>query len=262
MFFESVTLAPGDTVGRILDLYGIDGTRWSEVLQSAPNQSVPSNATLLSRPPQVTSICVPIGPYMTVVNSRTVIDLNVGLRPLNTNFTPAQRALQIANSSHGVEINAERDGNDCARIRWLQTVKSRNRAGLNGTPTPPEFVDGGGNGLPFYTATSVGSDDPDSTLFEDTPCCGVPTRAGQPQFSAILSLTVWTHPRITIIQSWAYGFRVVSAQHIHFDRPRDATPREIADSIRILKTGRSQLGLDTGASLEYRATPSNLSVNR
>jgi hypothetical protein len=263
LFFERVNLDPGDDVGRIFDLYGIDRSRLADVLQNAPNQSLPANASLLSQPPQVTSICVPIDNYMTVVNSRTVIDLQNGLRPLDLSLSAAERAARIARATHGVEILAERDGNACARIRWLQTVKSRNRTDLlSGRPQPPEFVDGGGNNLPFYIATKVGSDDPDDTTFQDTPCCGVPKRPGQePEFSAVLSLVVWTHPRITIIDSWAYAFRVNTNGHIHFDRPRDATSPDIAEQIRILKAGRSQFGTDTGPSLDYRPTPPHRSVN-
>ncbi len=107
-FLEHVVLKTGETVAIILDRYGIENSRWSEVRKLPQNaRTFPSTgssiAELRAGPPQVVSLYIPIGPFSTVVNYRIVRDTVYGLRPMNTAWSPQQRAKSVKETAHGLD---------------------------------------------------------------------------------------------------------------------------------------------------------------
>jgi hypothetical protein len=161
--------------------------------------------------------------------------------------------------THGVEIELARVGQPCNRIRWLQTVKNRN----NPVPhTPAEFVDLGGNYLPWYHSGA----NPAPTIFTDTPCAPAPSVSGRGlEFFATASVAVWTMDRVTLVKSFTYGFSVhtgdTPAAIWWNPAPRSATSFEVREQIRILRAGINQLRAPTGGTLNYRTAPANGTLN-
>lgn len=262
LFFERVSIGPGENAGTILDRYDVDRSRWAEVKGLAQNSHIPSNAPLTLGSPQLTWFCVPIDDSVNVVNYRIARDTVNGLRPVNIAFTPQQRAAFVRSCAHGVEIEAERDGNPCAGFRWLQTVKKRNAVPFGGVTEPPEFVDTGAAAFPFYHGW-IASTDPDDISFEDTPCGPAPARMGQGiDFLATVSVAVWTPPRVTIAYGYTYHFQIGPAGALWLTKPREATDAEYTEQVRILTAGVGILRQDTGRNLQYRKPPALGSINQ
>jgi hypothetical protein len=261
LFFERVSLGPAENVGMILDRYGMDASRWSEVQQLSQNAHIPSSAALTSGPPQIGWLCIPIEDFATVVNYKIARDTVNGLRMFNTAWTPQQKAAYVKSCAHGVEVNVERDGNPCLGLRWLQTVKKRNGVAFSGNISPPEFVDTT-TGFPFYNGWND-PDSPDDLTFEDTPCGPAPTRMGSGlDFKATVSLAVWTRPRVTIAFGYTYQFQIAPAGALWIVKPREATDAEYAEQVRILSAGIGEQHQDSGKSLQYRKPPFLGSVNQ
>lgn len=267
-FLEHVVLKTGETVAIILDRYGIENSRWSEVRKLPQNaRTFPSTgssiAELRAGPPQVVSLYIPIGPFSTVVNYRIVKDTVYGLRPMNTAWSPQQRAKAVKETAHGVEIIAECSGNPCIALRWVQTVKKRNAQSSSLLINSPKvFVDSGLTKFPFYNDFDQSQPKPDGE-FNDVPCGPAPIKLGDGlEFKATLSLVVWTHPRITIVMGWMYHFFIAPTGAIWRVKPRDAMPAEFVEQVSILKAGVGTAGQDTGKGLDYRLPPPLGSVNQ
>jgi hypothetical protein len=260
-FFERVSLNSGETAAIVLTRYGIDSSRWPEVQRFQQNAHVPAGAGLNVGPPQVNFLCVPIDNFMMVVNYRVVSDTVNGLRPANLAWTAAERLAYVKACAHGVEIQIERDGNACVGLRWVQTAKKRNATPFHGLVSPPEFVDTGITGFPFYN----GHNDPNSAddlEFDDTPCGPAPSKFGMGlDFHATASLVAWTPPRVTIVEGYTYRFQIAPAGALWIIKPREATDAEYAEQVRILGAGIGGLHQDSGKSLQYRKPPQLGGIN-
>src|SRR5262249_2578644 len=167
VFYESVPLwfdlsgsgPTANTLGGVLDQYGIDRSRLSSILSLPENGSV--RPALGSSPGPHTTLPsgnlflrLPIDVGIRVVESRPIVDMVRGLRPTPTGAGPSPW-------THGVRVAVTRDGAPCPRIRWLQTAvrDERPSGGLL-----ERFVDGGGSGVPWYFLGS------NPLTFTDTPC--------------------------------------------------------------------------------------------
>lgn len=261
-FFERVSLKPGENVAAILNRYDVEASRWPEIRNLKQNTHLPTAAGLLAGPPQVPSVCVPIDNFTIIVNYRIAKDTVNGLRPTNTAFTPAERAAFVKQCAHGVDISIERSGNPCVGFRWVQTVKKRNATTFMGLVSPPEFVDTGATGYPFYNGWN-GPNTADDRDFTDVPCGPAPSKPGAGMdFHATVSLAVWTSPRLTIIQGYTYRFQILPAGAVWLTKPTDATDADYTEQVRILKAGLGALRQDSGKGLEYRKPPTFGTTNQ
>jgi hypothetical protein len=265
MFYERVpiTSAIGTTAAQIFDQYGIEHTRLSQIINLPQNEplrrSVASTIQLNTPlPAGGSSICIPIDINLNVVRAVPRVDMVNGLRPIPIRNGIPDRS-RVANFTHGVEILIDRSGLPCNRIRWLQTITKHN----NPDPTQPlEFVDIGGNGLPWYNAGV----NPDPIRFDDLPCGPVAPSASQGlKFLATVSVAVWTVERITLVTSLTYGFIVGTERDIRGVRwtpsIRPATDSEIRKQIKMLESGINQFRQPTGRGLLYNPTPIPGSIN-
>src|SRR5579864_9414753 len=264
LFFERVSLNPGQTAADILTRYGIDSSRWPEVQGFQQNAHVPPGAGLNVGPPQVNWLCVPIDNFMTVVNYRLRKETVNGILPTNTGWTAAERAAFVESCAHGVEVEIERDGNACVGLRWVQTVKKRNGTPVMGLLSPPEFVDTGCLGFPFYHYHDPNDlNSADDLEFSDTPCGRAPSRTGNGMdFYATTSLAVWTPPRVTIVEGYTYRFQITPNGSLWIIKPRAATDTEYSEQVRILAAGIGQRHQNSGKSLQYRKPPALGATNQ
>ncbi len=257
--YEHVDLKPGEAAGFILGEYGIDPKDWNSVLRLPQNSHIPATATWHSGPPVVPFLRVPMDEFVFTFDYRLVSDLKNGLRPLPLNAAPDQRAQLVSQTAHGVDLELTRSGLACMRLRWLQTVKKRNAPAVAGAVPPLEFVDIGGNGLPFYDDPSG----PCDTTWDDLPC-GPITKTVQAgvDFLATVSLVVWTHPRITIHSGYTYRFQIHPNGPVWVQRPTEATARDYSNQVRILQAGVNQSRENCGPGLTYRTPPARGSINQ
>jgi hypothetical protein len=264
MFFEEVPITSviGTTPTQIFSQYGIDQSRIAQVLALPQNDELRRR---IGRPlgpgTDLTggdSIYIPIDHDVTVTRSIPRVDMVDGLRPLQRINGVLDRT-HVSDITHGVEILLDRTGPACNRMRWLQTIKTRN----DPNPTrPSEFVDIGSNGLPWYNDVSR----PDPVQFDDVPCGPqAPATGTGYEFFATVSLAVWTMERITIAKSFTYGFTIGRGTTIAAVRwnpqIRVATPAEVQEQIRILRAGINQFRQQTGGALIYNPIPSDNSIN-
>jgi hypothetical protein len=265
MFFEDVPITSviGTTPAQIFAQYGIDPARFSQVIRLPENEPLrrsSSSPLRLDSPLQagLGSIRIPIDPAVTVVRTAAHVDMTDGLRPLPIVNGVVDRS-SVHLCTHGVDVVLDRTGLPCNRIRWLQTVRKRNNPDRL---APLEFVDVGGNDLPWYNASA--SQDP--IRFDDTPCGpAAPTTAAGLDFLATVSLAVWTMERITLILGYTYGFRIVpgtTRASVHWHPPlHPASAAELANQIRILELGINQFRRPTGGHLLYNPVPAASAIN-
>lgn len=265
MFYEDVpiTTVIGTTPAQILAQYGIDQTRFSQIIGSPQNeplrQLIRTPIQLGTHlPPGQGSMRLPIDFLVSIVRSAPHVDMRDGLRPLPIRDGVVDRS-SVPTCTHGVDIILQRTGAPCNRIRWLQTVRKRNNPDRN---APLEFVDVGGNGLPWYNQGSA----LDPLRFDDTPCGPATTTGGSGlEFVATVSAAVWTMERITVVIGFTYGFSIrpgttTSAIRWH-PVLRPATDAELRDQIRILEAGVNQFRQPTGGRLIYNLPPAAGSIN-
>ena len=252
MFFEDVpiTSAIGTTPAQILTQYGIDHSHVAQIINLPENQplrQLSRTPIQLQTPLQAGrgSIRLPIDFTASISRAAPHVDMKDGLRPLPIIDGVVDRS-NVKACTHGVDIILDRTGIACNRVRWLQTVRKRNNPDRN---APIEFVDVGGNGLPWYNAgTAV------DLRFDDTPCGPAASAQGKGvEFVATVSLAVWTMDRITLVLGFTYGFTITpgtTASSIRWNPPlRPATDSEFANQIRVLELGINQYRQPTGGKL-------------
>jgi hypothetical protein len=265
MFFERVpiTTVIGTTAAQIFDQYGIEHSRLNPIINLPQNEPLRRSVRApiqLQTPltPGAGSIVLPIDITVSVSRAVPRVDMADGLRPLPRRGGVLDRS-QVSRCTHGVEILLDRTGRPCNRIRWLQTVKKQN----NPDPTQPrEFVDIGGNGLPWY---NIGVD-PDPTRFDDLPCGPAAHSPGTGlQFLATVSVAIWTMERITLVKGCTYGFTLAPGTTIGAVRwspsIRPATDLEMKEQVRILEAGVNQFRQATGGRLIYNPPPADATIN-
>ncbi len=266
MFYEDVPITSviGTTAAQILGQYGIDQARFPQIINLPENEPlrrlIRTPIQLHTQlPPGQGSIRVPIDFTVNVIRSMPHVDMKDGLRPLPIRDGVVDRS-SVPSCTHGVDIILERTGLPCNRVRWLQTVKKRNNPDRT---APLEFVDVGGNGLPWYNQGT----NPDPIRFDDTPCGPATTASGKGlEFLATVSVAVWTMERITLVLGFTYGFAVgpgTTVASIRWNPPlRPATAAEIQDQIRILEVGINQFRQPTGGRLIYNPPPAAGTINQ
>jgi hypothetical protein len=139
---------------------------------------------------------------------------------------------------HGVGFDARRDGEEGQRLSWVQTVFQSNQAVAG---TTPFCVDGcpADDELPFYWTEAELVADPSRRLkFSDHPSRPAPSvAAGSTRWRAIVSLAVATRKRVTVFDSWVWGFDLDPAGAVSKVGPRLATPLEMSGHLALLRQG-------------------------
>jgi len=232
LYYEDVKVKKGETVSGIGKDYGYRVTEWRKIWDD------PKNAALVrkrGKPEhlQVDDVLWVNIPWHTVT------------RRLTTDAT-------------GASFLVQRNGVAGKRMSWVQTVYRHNQPiGPNPSPfcvdacTPDDE-------LPFYwTDAEIASapqwvkdfsGDPKvelSKTFADRPSRGAPTAAmGTTKWRAIVSIAVVNEKRITVYDSWVWGFDLTSAGVSTKIGPRPASAHERQGHLNLLRTGIGAMIID------------------
>jgi hypothetical protein len=144
----------------------------------------------------------------------------------------------LTTHANGATYEATRDGGAGTRLSWVQTVYQSNQP-IGGTNTfcvdacPPD------DNLPFYwTDAELVAKPERRKKFSDSPSRPAPSAAaGDTKWRAVLSLAVVTGKRITVFDSYVWGFDMTPANAVTTVGPRAATDGEVAGHLNLLKNG-------------------------
>jgi hypothetical protein len=290
MFYERVSAggSSGRTVSQMLERYGFPPRR-ADLLKAI--LTLPQNVPLMQasggkieldtdltrfagQMRGVASLCLPID--FQAAHSGVPVVQPGGLRP---------GKLIKPTPTHGVSVRfvlvfgsaplADLEGRDvyrCPNVRWLQTAKKKNSP-YPGLPT--EFVDGGdaaedGDRWPWYDSGELWKGKAwAEQRVELTDLPGGPEGvAGSPpyHFLATTSCAVRTENRVTLIESFTWGFEIMPGKTpvaVHWNPSiRPATAAEVQEQLRILRlVAISPLRNPTGRHHDYRPPPPSDSIN-
>lgn len=229
MFYEDVKISAGETVPAIALAYG--HADWAKVWNDHRNFSLRKLRGSVGGTRTGDVLMVPI-PWKVITKTLTA-------------------------EAHGVGFEAKRDGERGARLSWVQTVFQSNQV-APGTTTL--CVDGcpADDSLPFYWTEPELIADPDRRLkFIDHPSRPAPTvAAGTTKWRAIVSLAVLTGKRVTVFDSWVWGFDLTPANVVTKVGPRVATRAEFGGHLSLLKKGTGTgAGTFTTQGWTFRGAP-------
>jgi len=257
MFFITVAVGPGQSYGEIMARFGLDSARQNSTLRHQHNAHLQTSGIPLT--PQVrtvhsTHLIVPIDVRLSIPEYRPVINLLDGLRPRPIGATGPPTL------THGLSIRITRNLGRGVGLNWIQTVRKLNNPDRL---APVEFVDAGYNGKPFYIQTRAGQAAPLES--SDVPCGPVATAPNMGiDFTATTTLAVLVDNRIILAAGKTWGFSIGTQATLPLGvrvKPhRDATTADLANQLRILRVGFSQLRHPTGRNLNYLLAPAPGSV--
>jgi len=224
MFYEDVKLKRGDTVYGLGKEYGYKGTEWHKIWDD------PKNAPLVKKRGQPEHLQV-----------ADIVFFPIPWKTVTRNLCAETR---------GAAFLVQRDGEPGKRMSWVQTVYQDNQP-VKGTT---KFcVDGcpADDNLPFYWTDGEVASPPKwiqdfsgdkkvklSKTFGDKPSRN-PPKAGQDttKWRAIVSIAVVTDKRVTVYDSWVWGFDLTVAGKSTKVGPRAADPSEVAGHLHLLSIG-------------------------
>ena len=213
MYHEDVKVKKGETVSGLAVAYGYAASDWQKIWND------PKNADLVKKrqKPEHLNVgdvlFVPI-PWMTV--SRTLLV-----------------------EANGVGLTVRRDGGLGRQLSWVQTVYRHNQPiGPNPSPFCVDACTPDDN-LPFYwTDAEIRKDPTRRKTFIDHPSRAAPSAAlGTTKWRAIVSIAVVTEKRVTVYDSWVWGFDMTPANAITKIGPRQAAAGEVAGHLNLLRKG-------------------------
>jgi hypothetical protein len=225
LYHEDVTVKPSETVSAIGADFGYKLSDWHQIWDDPKNHPL---VRIRRRPEHLQ-----VGDVLWVK-----IPWHTTTHALTTDATGASFLLQ-------------RNGGPGRRMSWVQTVYRHNQPiGPNPNPfcvdacTPDDD-------LPFYwTDAEIASPpvwvqgfsgDPSVNLsktFADRPSRSAPTAAmGTTKWRAVTSIAVVTEKRVTVYDSWVWGFDLTPAGVSTKVGPRPATHHERAGHLKLLKDG-------------------------
>lgn len=299
MFYERIPAGgtSGRTPAQIFDRYGLPHRR-ADLLQAI--LKLPQNEALLRASGGkialdtdlttfagrmargVASLCLPID-YQVAHQGKTVVNLN-GLRAQRIDkpgLFQLCRHWWVPVPTHGVDVRfalvfgaaplvelENQDAHRCRNVRWLQTVKTRNRPYPQ---IPSTFVDVANprendDVWPWYDSGESANAGGQIELTDKPGGPEGKTAAPRYHFLATTSCAVRTESRVTLIQCFTWGFEVrdgrTEAAVLWNPSIRPATEAEIQEQLRILKTvAISPCKEPTGGHHEYRPPPASGSIN-
>ncbi len=158
---------------------------------------------------------------------------------------------KLTATGNGASFFIKRDGGPGSRMSWVQTVYQGNQPVVGTTPScvdacPPD------DQLPFYwTAQEIArpprwiqalSGDPSVNLtkvFGDEPARRPPsTVQGTTKWRAIVSIAVVNKKRVSVYDSWVWGFDLTSSGLSAAVGPRAAKPFEQQGHVNLLANGK------------------------
>lgn len=213
MFYEDVQVKSGDTVSKFAVAYGYGAMDWTRIWNCAVNADLVRKRTRPEaiQPGDVVKVPIP--------------------------WTIVSRSLTL--EARGVGLELKRDGGRGSRLSWVQTVYRHNQPI---GPNPNAFcVDActPDDNLPFYwTDAEIVGDPTLRKKFVDHPSRPAPSGAlGTTKWRAVVSIAVLTGKRVTVYNSFVWGFDMTPSNVITKVGPRLATSTEIAGHLQLLKTG-------------------------
>jgi hypothetical protein len=225
MYYEEVIIEPGNTISGLGVEYGYKASQWPKIWDDPRNADLKKKRGLPQKIQPGDVVKIPI-PWKVV--SKT----------LNAD---ANGALMLVN----------RDGEPGKRLSWVQTVYRHNQP--IGPNPAAHCVDGctPDDNLPFYwtdaevasppqwMATATG--DPKVSLrktFGDHASRSNPTAAqGTTKWRAIVSIAVVTGRRVTVYDSWVWGFDLPPTGGATKVGPTQASKGEITGHLNLLTKG-------------------------
>jgi hypothetical protein len=225
MFFEDVKVQRGETVSGLGMAYGYKAGDWHKIWDDKKNADLVKRRGVPEHLQIADILFIPI-PWKTVTRTLTT-------------------------DARGASFLVQRDGEAGKRMSWVQTVYQSNQPAA-GTTT--FCVDGcpADDVLPFYWTNSEISSPPQwikdfsgdpkvqlSKTFGDRPSRGKNPAAGKgtTQWRAIVSIAVVTGKRVTVYDSWVWGFDLTEAGKSTKVGPRSADASEVAGHLNLLKNG-------------------------
>lgn len=213
MFYEDVKLVSGDTVWQLAIAYGYKGPEWTKIWND------PKNAALVAKRGKPEKLQV--GDVLMIPIPWKVISKS------------------LVAEAHGAGFEMKRDGEAGKRLGFVQTVYRHNQPiGPNPNPFCVDACTPDDN-LPFYWTEKEIKDDPSlRTTFIDHPSRNNPTVGmGTTKWRAVVSISVQTEKRVTVWDSWVWGFDLTPAGAVSTIGPRAATAHEIEGHMNLLRKG-------------------------
>jgi hypothetical protein len=223
MFYEDVTIEPGDTLGALALAYGHKGRDWTKIWSDPKNKSLVEKRKdpRFIRPGDILQIQIP---WMLTHE-------------------------MVAARSDGAEVTLERNGELGTRLCWVQTVDQGNQ---------PEFgtvefcVDGcpADDDLPFYYTNVENARDPGRRKrFHDYSNRSAPHVAnGTTQWRGTTSLAAVTGQRVTVWNTIVWGWDREPSGNVNIVGPSDAGAVTVLSHLVMLATGRGTGPIAFGAA--------------
>ena len=218
MYYEEVRVRSGETVSGLAVAYGHKAQKWRSIWDEPENLVVTAKRGKPENMKAGDVLHIPI-PWRVISKTLTV-------------------------KPNGVEIKVRRDGGRGSRVRWIQTVNRDNQP--FGVPDifctdpcgPPD------DNAPFYwTGAELAGDPHRRKRFSDYPKRPAPSAAlGTTRWRAVLSIAVVTGKRVTVYDSWVWGFNMAPGGTVTRVAPRRATPAEVAGHLNLLRKGKGTTG--------------------
>lgn len=225
MYYEDVKIKAGDTVSRIASEYGYKVTDWRKIWDDAKNRSLVHLRKTPNHIQPNDTLWVKV-PWHTTVRRVTTV-------------------------ARGASFLLQRNGDAGKRMSWVQTVYRHNQP--IGPIANPFCVDActPDDNLPFYwTNAEIAappqwvkdfSGDPTVSLsktFADVAQRNAPTAAmGTTKWRAVTSIAVVNDKRVTVYDSWVWGFDRPAVGAPTSVGPRPATAVERAGHLKLLREG-------------------------
>lgn len=219
MYYEDVTLKPGDTVYELVKDYAHPGSDWSTIWNNNKNKPLKDKR----KDPRSLQV-------------GDVLYIPIDWKILNTTMI-----FVMANSR--VKFEATRSGKKGKNVRWVQTVDRHNQPFGQAPYGKPRYVvdpsSPPDDNEPFYYTTTELTADPNRrTTFSDTPGRAAPVPPlGTTKWRAMLSVAVVTDKRVTILDTHYWGFDKDNAGTVTKVPGRKAAVGEVQDHLRLLKDG-------------------------
>ena len=225
MYYEDVKVKKGETVSGLGMNYGYKSSEWRKIWDD------PKNAALVKKRGKPEHLQI-----------GDIVDIPIPWRTVTRHLTT---------DANGVSFLVQRDGQAGKRMRWVQTVYQHNQPVA---ATTPFCVDGcpADDSLPFYWTDGEVASPPQwikdfsgdpkvqlSKTFGDRPSRGAPSAAqGTTKWRAIVSIAVVTDNRVTVYDSWVWGFDLTAAGVSSKVGPRAANAQEVQGHLHLLGIGK------------------------
>ncbi|RYH08579.1 hypothetical protein [Tropicimonas sp. IMCC6043] len=219
MHYEDVAFKKGETLWGHAEAYGFPGGDWTKIWDDA------KNAALRAKRGEPRKIQV-----------GDVIQIPIGWTILKTTMTKHP-------SRNGIVFVASRTGREGKQLRWAQTVDRHNQP-FGGAPYgKPRFVidpaSPPDDNLPFYfTDAELTAKSKRRKEFVDAPFRNAPSVAlGKTEWRAMLSIAVYTEKRVTLLDTYVWGFDKGTDDKLTHVPARKANAAERKNHLKLMQNG-------------------------